>query len=122
MFQRLLVWVVLNSLALYLVTWIFDSIHYTGGLKFIVFGGIIIGLVNGILKPLLTLLSLPLVFCTLGLVMVAINALLFWLTIELINAINLSGVAVTVDSGWTYVFASVAFGIVNWILNFLFKK
>ncbi len=43
------------------------------------FAGISVGLVNGFVKPILSILSLPVTFLTLGLFSLVVNGLCFWL-------------------------------------------
>ena len=123
MLKKIVTAIVLNGLALYAVVWLFDkSISYTGGLAFFIIGGIVIGLLNFLVKPIMKILSFPLLFMSMGLFMIVINAIIFVLTVHLINAISIGGSTVTVKDTFTYVFASLILSIVNWILHILFNR
>ncbi len=50
---------------------------------------VVLGLLNALLKPILTLLSFPLLFLTFGLFSVFINAFVFWLTARLVKGFEL---------------------------------
>ena len=122
MLRRILLGILLNGLALYLVTLLLPEIQYTGGLRFFVIGGIAIGFMNTFIKPIMKILSFPIVFLTLGLFSFVINVLIFWLTVKLINAISLGGVSVIIPSVLTYVLGALMFTIVNWVLHVIIRN
>ncbi len=59
------------------------GVHYRGGVAGFVVLAAIFGLINALLKPILTFLTCPLVLVSLGLFLLVINALLLWLTARL---------------------------------------
>jgi putative membrane protein len=124
MFKKILLGIVLNGLALFVVAKFLEnyqsiSIQYTGGFMFFLIGGVIIGVLNTFVKPLMKLLSFPIVLLTAGLFSFVINVIIFWLTIKVVNGIHFSDVTVTVSSIWTYFIAALVFGLINWILHIL---
>jgi putative membrane protein len=54
------------------------------------FAGLIFAVVNAVLKPIITILSLPFVLVTLGLFMLIINGLMVWLAIALAPNLEMS--------------------------------
>lgn len=122
MLRRIILGIILNGFALYIVTLLLPEIHYTGGLRFFVIGGLAIGIMNTFVKPLMKLLSFPIVFLTLGLFSLVINVIIFWLTVKLINGINLGGVSVIVNGVWNYIFAAFMLAIVNWVLHLIIRN
>lgn len=54
-------------------------------------GAVILGLVNAIVRPILTLLTLPLTILSLGLFLFVINAITFWLVAALTPGFHLAG-------------------------------
>lgn len=119
MIHKVLVGIVLNGLALYLVTKFMPEIAFTGGIKFYILGGLIIGILNTFVKPLMKILSFPFVLMTAGLFILVINAIIFWLTVKIVNVISIFDITVTVTSPWTYLIAAVVFGVVNWVLHLI---
>lgn len=117
MLKKVLIGVALNGLALYVVTKFVPDVSYTGGFKFFLLGGFVIGTLNTFVKPLMKLLSFPLVLMTVGLFTLVINAIIFWLTVQAINGISISDITVSVTSPWTYLIAAVIFGLTNWVLH-----
>lgn len=123
MLNKIIFGVVLNGLALYLVTKFFPDVQYTGGIAFFAVGGLTIGILNTFIKPLMKLLSFPFILVTAGLFILVINALVFWLTMKAINVISIADISVTITSPWTYFWGALVFGVVNWVLHiFIHKK
>ncbi|MGZ4258150.1 MAG: phage holin family protein [Gaiellaceae bacterium] len=96
----------INALALWICNGIFASVSIHGAWAYII-GAAVLGIANTILKPILALLTLPLIIVTLGLFLLVINiamvALAEWI------APNFS-----IDGFWTYVGVVVIIWIVNW--------
>lgn len=122
MLKKILLGIVLNALALYAVTEFVSDIHYTGGLKFFIIGGIVIGFFNTFVKPLMKILSFPIIFFTLGLFSLVINIIIFWLTVKGINAIHYADVSVNVNTATAYIWAALFFAIINWVLHVLIRN
>ena len=72
MILRLAVALGINAAALWLANVIFDGVHIHGFWAYFI-GALVLGIANGILKPILTLLTLPLIIVTLGLFLLLIN-------------------------------------------------
>lgn len=104
-----LIRLVVNAIALIVVAYVVQGIHVRGPLGAIV-AALILGIVNAILRPILMVLSLPLLLVTLGLFTLVINALLFWL----VGAI---GVGIRVDGFWPAFWGAIVMSIVSWLLS-----
>ena len=106
MLLRLLIALAVNVLALWICNGIFSSVSIHGAWAYII-GAAVLGIANAIIKPILALLTLPLIIVTLGLFLLVINiamvALAEWI------APNFS-----IDGFWTYVGVVVIIWIVNW--------
>jgi putative membrane protein len=100
-----------NIVALIVVDWLFDSVEI-GRWGSLLLGAAVLGLGNAFLKPLLALLTLPLVLVTLGLSYFALNVLMLalaeWIAPDF-----------SIDGFWTYVGATIIVWLVNWLLNAL---
>ena len=55
-----------------------------------IFFGLILGVINSVIRPILTLLTLPITLLTLGLFLLVINAFTFWLASEISYGIHIS--------------------------------
>jgi len=101
----LLITLGINVLALLVINWLFDSIAIQGFWSYAL-GALTLTFANAILKPILAILTLPLIIFTLGIAYFAINVLMLALA-EWI-APNFS-----IDGFWTYVGATIVVWIVN---------
>ena len=75
---------------------------------------LIFGVVNFLVKPVVKLLSLPLLILTLGLFTLVVNALMLLLTSWLADQFDLS---FHVDGFWTAVVGGLIISVVSWALN-----
>jgi putative membrane protein len=97
----------INVLALWVCDVIFDGVQIHGWWAYII-GAAVLGIANAIVKPILAILTLPLIIVTLGLFYFLINIAMVLLA-EWI-APNFS-----IDGFWTYVGVVVVIWAVNWI-------
>jgi putative membrane protein len=104
---RLAVAWAINAAALWAADALWGSVRIHGWAAYLI-GAAVLGIANTVLKPVLTLLTLPLIIVTLGIAYLAINvamvALAEWI------APNFS-----IDGFWTYVGVVVVVWAVNWI-------
>lgn len=122
MIKKIILGVILNALALYGVTYFLPDIQYTGGILFFLVSGFIIGFLNTFVKPLMKILSFPLMLMTIGLFSLVINAIVFWLTMKIVNGIHIADVSVVINSPWTYLIAGVVFGLLNWVIHIFIRN
>ena len=101
-----------NIVSLLVVDWIFDSVTI-GHWWPIILGAAVLGIANTIVKPILTLLTLPLVIVTLGLFYFVINVLMLalaeWIAPDF-----------SIDGFWTYIGATIVVSIVSWAMHAIF--
>ena len=69
-----------NALALAVAVWVVRGLRYEGGVGRFIVVAALFGLVNALLRPLLTILTCPLIVLTLGLFTLVINAVLLLVT------------------------------------------
>ncbi|HMQ55023.1 MAG TPA: phage holin family protein [Anaerolineae bacterium] len=118
--MNLLIRWVVTSLALFAAAWLVPGIQVDGNAWVIYIGtAVILGLVNALIRPLLTLLTCPLILLTLGLFTLVINALMLWLTSYL--AVNFFGVGFYVDDFWAAFLGSVIVSVVSIVLSAVLK-
>jgi putative membrane protein len=111
---RLLVLWGINVLALMVVDGIFDSVRIERWGSLLI-GALVLMIGNAIIKPILAILTLPLVIITFGLSYFAINVLMLALA-EWI-APNFS-----IDGFWTYIGATIVVWIVNVVVGWLLDR
>lgn len=108
-----------NAGALFVAIWLLKDITLTGedtGRKTIslIVVALIFGLVNFVVKPIVKLLSFPVLIVTLGLFTLVINALMLLLTSWLADELNQS---FHVEGFGTAVLGGLIISIVSWALN-----
>jgi putative membrane protein len=100
-----------NIVALLVVDELFSGVEI-GRWGSLLLGAAVLGFANAFVKPVLAILTLPLILLTLGLAYFAINVLMLalaeWIAPEF-----------TIDGFWTYVGATIVVWLVNWVLNVL---
>lgn len=80
---------------------------------------LVFGVLNAVIKPLLTLLSLPMILLTLGLFTIVVNAIMLQVTAAIAGAIGLD---FYVDSFfWAAVLGALIVSFVSMLLNTLLK-
>ncbi len=122
MVRKIIIGVALNAAALYAVTKLLSDLQYTGGIKFFIIGGLVIGVLNTFVKPLMKLLSFPIVLFTAGLFNYVINIIIFWAMVKVVNVVHIGDVTVTVNSVVTYALAALVFALVNWLLHMFIRN
>src|SRR5712691_10129576 len=104
---RLAVAWAINAAALWAANALWDGVRLHGWAGYLI-GSAVLGIANTVIKPLLAVLTLPLIIVTLGFFYLVINiamvALAAWI------APNFS-----IDGFWTYVGTVVVIWAVNWI-------
>src|SRR5882724_2499819 len=87
--RHLLIRLVINATALFVAVRLIPGMHFTGGVGKLLLVALVFGLVNAVVRPVLTLLSCPLIVVTLGLFLLVINALMLGLTSWLSTRLDL---------------------------------
>ena len=111
-----------NGFALWVATQIVDGVTISSDstsseILTLLVVALIFGLINAFIKPVVQLLSLPLLVLTLGLFTLIVNALMFWLTSGIADALD---VPFHVEGFfWEAVLGALVVSFVSWILNLL---
>ncbi|HKV73952.1 MAG TPA: phage holin family protein [Gemmatimonadales bacterium] len=106
----------INTLAIYLAIRLIPGIHFDGGAGALLTVAAIFGLVNSFLRPILTVLTCPLVLLTLGFFTLVINALLLLVTASLSKTL---GLGLSVEGFWPAFWAGILIGVVSTVISLL---
>jgi putative membrane protein len=102
-----------NIVALLVVDWLFGGVEIRRWGPVLI-GAAVLGIANAVIKPVLALLTLPLILLTLGLFYFALNVAMLafaeWVAPDF-----------SIDGFWTYVGATVVVWLVNWVLGSLVR-
>ena len=112
MLSRILLLWACNAAALFVADWLVDGLEFDSAWKVIV-AGAVFGVVNWLLKPLVTLLALPLIVLTLGIALFFVNLLMLYVTSWVSPGFQ-------IDSFWSAVGGTIVIWIVNSILQSVF--
>jgi len=105
----MLVSLVVNAIAFYVVAYLIPGVEITGWEALLVVA-VVWGIMAMLVRPLLVLLTLPVNVATLGLFTFVINALLLMLTARLVPGFE-------IVSFWVALLAAVMLSLVNMVLS-----
>jgi putative membrane protein len=105
----ILIRIVVNSLAIIVAAQVIPGIELKGMLSALA-AGLILGVVNAVVRPVLLLLTFPITLLTLGLFLFVLNGLCLWLTSALVSGFEIHGF-------WSAIFGALLVSLVSWVLN-----
>jgi putative membrane protein len=110
-----------NGIILFAVVSLLPGVTAAGGWELYLIGGIVLGLLNAFVRPVLDFFGFPFVILTFGIFILVINGIILALLQKIITAINVSGVALDFNGFGNFAIAVVIFTIFNTIYGVLFK-
>ena len=87
-----------------------NSITYDDKFRVIVIAGLLLAIINAVIKPILVVFSLPAILLTLGLFMIIINGATVYLASKLYEPLHITNF-------WAAVFAGMIIGLVNYLVT-----
>jgi putative membrane protein len=109
----LIAWLI-NTVALLAVSYLMRSVEVDNVTSALV-AALVLGLVNTLVRPILVLLTLPVTVLTLGLFILVINGLMFWVVANLVRGFHVAGF-------WSAVGGALLYSIISWALSALLLK
>src|SRR5215472_16775890 len=103
--------VVVNALAIMLASSILPGIQVDGLVPALA-AGVLLGLVNAIVRPVLLILTLRISLVTLGLFLLVLNGLCFWLVASVVRGFTVSGF-------WAAFLGALVVSVVSWVVTAL---
>jgi len=101
--------VFVNALAIVFAAAIVPGIEIRGVLAALG-AGLVLGVVNAIVRPVLLILTLPLTLVSLGLFLFVLNGLCLWLTSTLVKGFEIHGF-------WAAILGALIVSVVSWLLT-----
>ncbi len=117
MTKLILRWAI-NAIAIYLAVTFVPGITLHSGLLSVIWLALILGLVNAFIRPLLKLLTCPLIILTLGLFTLLINTFVFWLMGQIGQSF---GINITIAGFWPAFLGGLVVSIVSVVLTLILK-
>lgn len=120
--MRIFLSIFFNGLILFGLSYFLPEITATGGLKLYFVAGIILGLLNTFIKPILKVFGFPFVILTFGLFSLVINGVILGLLQKAIEMLNIVGVTYNFGGWVNFAIAVVIFSIFNTLYGTFFKR
>ena len=111
--RLILIWCC-NALALLAVAYLLPGVSVDGFGSALI-AALVLGLINTLIRPLLILLTLPVTVLSLGLFILVINGLLFWLAGSVLRGFHVSGF-------WVGMMGALLYSIISYVLSLLIPK
>lgn len=108
--RLLIVWLI-NAVALFILPYLMQSIRVDSFWTALV-AALVLGLVNTLIRPILVVLTLPVTVLTLGLFILVINALLFWMVANFVSGFHVAGF-------WSALGGALLYSLISWGLSAL---
>jgi putative membrane protein len=117
--MKILMRLVVNAIAVAVAAWLLADISISGTsttrrVVTLVVVAAIFGLVNALIKPLATILSLPFIVLTLGLLIFVINALMLLITSWISDGLD---IPFQVEGFGTALIGALIITVVSWLMN-----
>jgi putative membrane protein len=113
---RILVAWAIDAAALAVAAWIFSGISVGGSAGTLILSALVYGILATFVKPVLKLLTFPLMLLTLGVMWFLVAMFILWLTDVIVSGL-------TIDGFWTLVGGTIVVWLVGAIADhFLFPK
>ncbi len=103
--------IVVYTLALVLAAHVIRGIRLDSLMSAIA-AGLLLGLINAIVRPVLVVLTFPITLLTLGLFLLVLNAFCLWLVSVFVSGFHVAGF-------WPAFWAALLVSVVSWILTAL---
>ncbi len=119
--MKLIIRWAISAFSLFVAAWLVTGIRVDDGGGWVVYAvmAVILGLVNAFFRPLLKLLTCPLILLTLGLFTLVVNALTLLLSAWVAN--NIFNVGFYIDGFWPAFWGALIVSIVSVVLNVFVK-
>lgn len=85
--------IVLNSVALYVAALYFPGFILTGGFTTLIIAAIVLAILNTFLRPIIRLVTLPLIWITFGLFNIIINMVILWAADQFLIQLTITNLA-----------------------------
>lgn len=111
--RLILLWLI-NTVALFAVPYLLQSVSIDDFTTALV-AALVLALVNTLIRPILVLLTLPVTLLTLGLFILVINGLMFWVVAQMVGGFH-------VASFGSAILGALLYSVISWALASLLLK
>lgn len=104
--MKFILQILTNALAIFLASYLLPGINFAGDILTLFIAGLLLGLINFFIKPILKIISAPLIIFTLGLFIIVINIALLWFLEYLMPELSITGF-------WSYFWGVLIISLLN---------
>jgi len=102
------------ALGFWLASRFIPGVH-ASGLGGLLAAGLILGVINALVRPILILFTLPLTILTLGLFLFVVNGITVWLVTLFLKGVR-------IDNLWHAILAALIISLTTWIASLLLDR
>jgi putative membrane protein len=113
--SRIIIQILANSAAIWTASRFVSGFSFSGSWKELLIAGAILGAINVLVRPIVKLLSFPLILLSLGLFTIIINVALLYFASSFIPGMEINGF-------WAGFWAVIIISFVNNLITHLFKN
>ena len=109
---------ILQALAAALGFWLASRIVpgvVVGGLGSLLAAGVLLGVINALVRPILVLLTLPITLLTLGLFLLVVNGATVWLVTAFLHGVHIDGL-------WHAILTAIVISLTSWLAGALIGR
>ena len=99
-----------NCAGLYIAARVFGLLNYQNSIYVILLGGLVLSILNALIRPLLIIFTLPAIALTLGIFMVVINGVIVFLASLIYKPLQ-------VESFWSAILVGLVIGLLNYMVT-----
>lgn len=107
--------IIANALAIYIATLLVAGVYFSGALIDYLIIGLVLAIANTFIRPILKIVSAPLIFITMGLFVIVINGIILFAVDWFVESLSITGFM-------GYFWCTIIIAIANAIIVGSFKK
>jgi putative membrane protein len=113
-----LIRLLVNAAALWVATRLVPGVSFDGGTLPFLGVALVFGVVNAFVRPLMQILTFPLILVTLGLFLLVVNGLMLWLTSSLSASL---GLGFHVNGFWPAFWGAIVVSVTSLLLSMVLR-
>ncbi|HEX9108082.1 MAG TPA: phage holin family protein [Longimicrobiales bacterium] len=117
--MKFLVRLIVTAIALWVAVQVIPGLEYHGGPFGLVGVALVFGIINALVRPILLLLTCPLVVLTLGLFLFVLNGILLWIAAACSSFL---GISFQVHGIVPAILGGLVIGLVSMVLNVFVRE
>jgi putative membrane protein len=119
-FLKYIIHFLITIIALFIAVAVLPGMYIQGTNALAAFGvmGLILGLINVFVRPLMTIISIGCIVFTLGLFLLVINAAVLWISAWI--CVNWLQIGFYIDNFWTAFLGSLIISVVSFVFSIIF--